>query len=319
MSEKKKTEARLQREKEKIVMTCSLSPFTDARISKAFDDALRLPLTPYSKYVLFSDCHRGTGTANDNFLKNEYLYLAALNYYYRRGFTYLELGDGDELWENRSIRKIKEIHIQTFEMLSRYYACGRMYAVYGNHDLIKHLPRFRQKHFHTYCCDQTMEQRPLFPDIVFYPGIILQDEKGKKDIYLTHGHQADALNSTFWPLSRFLVRYVWKPLEKLGIPDPTSAAKNNTKKKKSEQRLASWAMRQNHLLVTGHTHHPMVGTRQSPYCNTGSCVHPSGITCIEIERRCLTLVKWSMQARPDLILQAAREVLGNTVCIDEYS
>lgn len=300
-------------------MTMTFSPFTDARISRAFDNALRLPLTQCSKYVLFSDCHRGTGTANDNFLKNEYLYLAALNYYYRRGFTYLELGDGDELWENRSIRKIKEVHMQAFEILSRYYTHGRMYAIYGNHDHIKHLSRFRQKHFQAFYCDQTLQQRPLFPGIVFYPGIILQDEMHQKDIFLTHGHQADALNSTFWPLSRFLVRYVWRPLEKLGIPDPTSAAKNNTKKKKSEQRLMRWAISRSNLLVTGHTHHPMIGTRQSPYCNTGSCVHPSGITCIEIERRCLTLVKWSTQARTDLLLQAAREPMGDTVCINEYT
>lgn len=289
-----------------------------ARLSHAFDNALLLPLHQCSKYVLFSDCHRRTGTANDNFLKNEYLYLAALHYYYHKGFTYLELGDGDELWENRSMRKIKEIHMQTFEILSQYYKSGRMYSVYGNHDIEKHLTRFRQKHFHTYYRDQTMQEHPLFPDITFYSGIILQDEKQKKDIYLTHGHQADALNSTFWPISRFLVRYVWRPLEKLGIPDPTSAAKNNTKKKKSEQRLAKWAARNDHLLVTGHTHHPMIGTKQSPYCNTGSCIHPSGITCIEIERRCLTLIKWSTQARYDLTLQAAREMLGQTVCIDDY-
>ena len=98
----------------------------------------------------------------------------------------------------------------------------------------------------------------------------------------------------------------------------TSAAKNNTKKEKSEQRLAKWAARTGNLLVTGHTHHPMIGTKQSPYCNTGSCIHPTGITCIEIEKRCLTLVKWSMQARSDLTLYAEREVLGETVCIDDY-
>ena len=63
----------------------------------------------------------------------------------------------------------------------------------------------------------------------------------------------------------------------------------------------------------------MIGTRESPYCNTGSCIHPSGLTAIEIEKRCLTLVKWSMQARSDLVLQASRETLGHTVCIDEYA
>jgi hypothetical protein len=39
------------------------------RISKAFQGACRLPLCKNSKYIIFSDCHRGTGRANDNFLK----------------------------------------------------------------------------------------------------------------------------------------------------------------------------------------------------------------------------------------------------------
>lgn len=303
--------------------TLPMIPLTPAartrrRISNAFEGALRLPLCPCSKYILLSDCHRGVGNANDNFLSNEYLYLAALQHYFRRGFTYLELGDGDELWENRSFQKIKEIHPRSFEIISRYYSAGRMYAVYGNHDMVKRRNRFRQEHLHSYFCDHSLQERPLCPDITFYSGIILQDINRKTDIYLTHGHQADPLNSTFWLLSRFLVRYVWRPLEKLGIPDPTSAAKNNRRKKKSEQRLVKWAQDHRHLLVTGHTHHPMIGTKESPYCNTGSCIHPTGITGIEIENRCLTLVKWSTQARADLTLQAAREVLGDTICLDAY-
>ncbi len=305
---------------EALSMSPALTPTarSHSRLARAFDGALRLPLRPGSRYILLSDCHRGVGNANDNFLKNEYLYLAALQYYYRRGFTCVELGDGDELWENRSFQKIKEMHPRSFEILSRFYSAGRLYAVYGNHDIVKKQKSFRHAHLHTYYCDRTLTEQPLCPGMTFYPAIILQDSKGVMDIYLTHGHQADPLNSTFWPLARFLVRYFWRPLEKLGIPDPTSAAKNNRKKKKSEQRLTKWARDHHHILVTGHTHHPMIGTRLSPYCNTGSCIHPTGITGIEIENRCLTLVKWSTQARPDLLLQACREVLGNTVCVDEF-
>ncbi len=73
-----------------------------SRIDHAFSDAPVLPLSENGRYVLFSDCHRGIGTSNDNFLKNQHLYFAALNYYYQHSFCYIELGDGDELWENRS-------------------------------------------------------------------------------------------------------------------------------------------------------------------------------------------------------------------------
>ena len=85
----------------------------NSRITNAYENAFCLPLNPSSKYVLFSDCHRGTGRSNDNFLKNEYLYLAALKYYFSHGFTYIELGDGDELWENRSMCPIREMHAQS--------------------------------------------------------------------------------------------------------------------------------------------------------------------------------------------------------------
>ena len=47
------------------------------KITKAFANALVLPLNSSSRYVLFSDCHRGCGNANDNFLKNELLYISA--------------------------------------------------------------------------------------------------------------------------------------------------------------------------------------------------------------------------------------------------
>lgn len=273
-----------------------------SRISKAFDHALCLPLDCRSRYILLSDCHRGTGNANDNFLKNEFLYLAALNEYFRRGFTYLELGDGDELWENRSFGKIGEMHRHSFDLIEKFDSAGRFYAVYGNHDMVKKCAGFQEKYSHPY-----------------YPGIILKDAKRRTDIYLTHGHQADLLNSTFWRLSRFLVRYVWKPLEGIGVPDPTSAAKNVKKKNQSERALSDWAKQNRHILITGHTHHPMAGTKESPYLNTGSCIHPSGITGIEIENRCLTLVKWSVGTRADLSFCASREILGETLCVDEWT
>lgn len=288
----------------------------DVRLSKSFEDALSLPLDCQSKYILFSDCHRGTGKANDNFLKNEFLYLAALKYYYWRDFTYLELGDGDELWENRSMDKIKETHRHCFDMLAEFYRKKRLFMVYGNHDMVKKDAAFHKKFFDTYYCDRHLCENPLCPDICFYPSIILRDSFGKRDIYLTHGHQAGIMNSTFWKVNRFLVRYLWRTLELLGVPDPTSAAKNNTKKEKTEKLLTQWAKNNGKVLITGHTHRPMVGSEEAPYFNTGSCVHPAGITGIEIENRRITLVKWSLGTKHDQTVYVNREVLGDSVSID---
>lgn len=286
-----------------------------SRISKAFEGALKLPLDTTSKYIVFSDCHRGTGKANDNFLKNEFLYIAALKYYYDKEYTYLELGDGDELWENRSFNAIKSIHSEVFETLSAYYREHKFYSVYGNHDIVKKNKRFCDRYCNASYCTQSLCSIPLFPKIHFYQGIILENKTGKNDIYLTHGHQADFLNSVLWRLSRFLVRYIWQPLEIIGVPDPTSAAKNNTKKEKTEKKLALWARQNNHILITGHTHHPMIGNAESLYFNTGSCVSPSGITCIEIENNYITLAKWALGTHNNRTLYVKREILGDPVRI----
>lgn len=290
----------------------------EARLSKSFENALVLPMNRNTKYIIFSDCHRGNGRVNDNFLKNEFLYLGALKYYFSRDFTYLELGDGDELWENRSMEKIKEVHRHSFEMLAKFYQSHRLYMVYGNHDMVKKKESFLKKFYDTYYCDTLLCQHPLCPGVSFYAGIILRDSFGKKDIYLTHGHQASVMNSTLWMVNRFFVRYLWKPLELMGVPDPTSAANNHTKKEKTERRLTNWAKKRENILITGHTHRPMMGSKKSPYFNTGSCIHPAGITGIEIENRCITLVKWSLGTKNDRSVYVKREVLGDMVCVDAY-
>lgn len=278
------------------------------RLDRAFLHAPSLPLTTCSRYVLFSDCHRGCGTNNDNFLKNQNLCFAALQYYYDHGFTYIELGDGDELWENRSFDVIKSIHNHVFWMLSRFYCAGRLFLLYGNHDIVKNSSHFTSCHCSSYPCS-TCQEEELFPGITFYSGLILKHTQGGKDLYLTHGHQADFFNSVLWPISRFLVRYVWQPLEQVGFLDPTSVAQNNTKKERIEHTLSDWALRRNCILITGHTHRPML-QKDSSYYNTGSCVHPRCITCIEIEGMQISLIKWTLATRPDFSLYVAREVLA---------
>ncbi len=284
------------------------------RLQKAFEGALRLPLNDNSKYVLFSDCHRGIGTANDNFLKNQTLYVAALRHYYQTGYTYIELGDGDELWENRDITHIIENHSEVFRLLSRFYLKGRLFLLYGNHDMIKREQKYVSggyAQFPACCgCNPHLEKTPLLPDMKFHQGIILETAEPLRSVYLTHGHQADLLNSTFWKLSRFLVRYLWKPLERYGVLDPTSAAKNYTRKHKTERLLQTYAKEENLILITGHTHRPVLIREDLSYCNSGSCVHPYSITCLEIQRMHISLVKWSLTARSDMTLYATREVLA---------
>ena len=275
------------------------------RLDRAFEHAPILPVTSNTKYVFFSDCHRGIGNNNDNFYKNRNNYYAALQYYYQYGFSYIEVGDGDELWENCTMNQITEMHDDVFKQLLGFRNAGRLYMLYGNHDMIK------------------KDAPLLFDSTPFYEGLILTSEVLPMSLHVTHGHQADFLNSVFWKLARFLVHYLWAPLEYFGVLDPTSAAKNNTKRGKVERRLLNYAQNSHCLLLAGHTHKPTLGSQVSPYFNCGSCVHPRCITCIELCGYSMSLVKWYAcagksehfgniygQCPPTFPLYITREVLG---------
>lgn len=257
------------------------------RIDRAWKHALHLPLNSGSRYVLISDCHRGEGTTYDNFLKNQHLYLAALEHYYKSGFYYLELGDGEELWENRCIRRIQQCHEDVYELFALFEKEQRMTRLYGNHNMVLR-DRLRE-------------------------AVILDNQEGGRDIYMIHGHQADFFNSVCWQLSRFLVRYLWKPLERSGVNDPTSAAHNYRKAERYEKCLEDWTKAHDAYLAAGHSHRPRMPEDGGRYLNTGSCVHPRCITAIEIENMHMTLVKWMMETRPDMTLYVAREVMAGPV------
>ena len=65
-----------------------------------------IPLNRDTKLVIFSDLHRGVGDWADDFMHNSLVFTSALDHYFQHGFTYLELGDGDEFYENRRLEDI---------------------------------------------------------------------------------------------------------------------------------------------------------------------------------------------------------------------
>ena len=120
-------------------------------------------------------------------------------------------------------------------------------------------------------------------------------------------------------ISRFLVRYLWRPLNVIGVNDPTRTAKNYHKKEAVEKKLIEWVIKEKHMLIAGHTHRPMfpeVG--EPPYFNDGSCVHPSCITGMEIEDGNIKLVKWYVKTKEDGTLFIDREVLAGPRKLKDY-
>ncbi len=276
------------------------------RLNRAYQQAVHFTLDPCCKYAIISDCHRGCGTANDNFLKNQHLHFAAMEYYYKRGFFHIELGDGEELWENYDTERIKECHSNVYWMFYLFETRHRLIRVFGNHDM-----ELKGKRV-TYPVASACNSPPV--ETGFEECVLLENPRGR-DICLLHGHQADAFNSVFWRASRFLVRYLWKPLERFGVNDPTSAAKNYQKQKKYEACMAAWAKDMDMYLIAGHSHRPTLSEEGGLYINSGSCVHPRCITAIEIENQSISLVKWSVTTRPDMVLCVERSVLAGPVAI----
>ena len=68
-----------------------------SRLSEVFESSEKIPFDDSSKFILFSDCHRGDNSWTDDFAQNQNIFFHALNFYYDGGFTYIEVGDGDEL------------------------------------------------------------------------------------------------------------------------------------------------------------------------------------------------------------------------------
>jgi UDP-2,3-diacylglucosamine pyrophosphatase LpxH len=288
-------------------------------LAKIYRSAQRLLFDDRSRIVLMSDCHRGNGSHADNYMRNQNICAVALEHYFSERFTYVEIGDGDELWENEDIGEIIDAHKDAFWLLSRFYAENRLYMIFGNHDMVKRGERYAAEHLASFLDDRLQKRVPLFPGIRMHEGLVLRHQETGKELFLVHGHQADYFNEALWKLARFLVRYLWRPLETLGVNDPTSAAKNYRKGKAVEDVLTGWVRQRDMILVAGHTHRPAFPDTNEPrYFNTGSCVHPRCATAIEITDGRITLVKWCVKAKPSGELYIGREPLAGPVSLQDF-
>lgn len=287
------------------------------KINEVLASARTIKIDKNSKIVIMSDCHRGEGNTDDNFLKNEVIHMAALKHYLKEDFTYIELGDGDDLWEVKEYQNVVSEHLDIFKLLREFHKKGKLMMIVGNHDNVKKDENVLEKYFYNYENVDTQESYELLNNLRVDDALILKYED--KDICLLHGHQVDLLNGKFWRLSRFLVRYVWRYVERIGIKDPTNAAKNYHAIKRVEKRLKSWSEDNNKILIAGHTHRPIfpkVG--EGLYFNDGSCIHPNGVTCIEIEDGNISLVKWIRSVDDDGRVKVIKEMVAGKIPILDF-
>ena len=291
-----------------------------SRLSRAFKNAKKVPFDNTSKLILFSDCHRGDNSFADDFARNKNIYFHALKHYYKEGYTYCELGDGDELWENLFFKEIFLAHKNVYTLFSKFHKENRLHLIWGNHDMVYRDENYVKKNLYSYFDRQTNETKSLLPNIEISEAILLEHTQTKQQLFLAHGHQADFMNYVAWKFNRFMVRVLWRPLQVIGIYDPTSPAKNYNETIKVERRIKRWIKEVGKIItIIGHTHRPRFPKLDEvPFFNSGSCVHPRAITGIEIVNGEISLIKWQTSTSDDGTLRIIKVVLEGPCSIIDF-
>jgi len=286
-----------------------------------------------ARVIIFSDQHKGGKDGSDDFILAEPNYLAALEYYQKNNFTYISMGDCEELWEN-TLTKVKKSNAASFEAERKFLAGNRFIKIFGNHDLYWDNDPF-----------SWWQLKDIYKEKVkVYEGAILRVGDGEKaiDIFCTHGHQGDASSDGNW-FSKFFVARIWGPLQAYLLINPNTPAYDIGKKSLHNDMMYQWSSQQkNILLITGHTHQPVftslthlerlyksfqfaekekdtatvlaiqaeIRKRESDfaavaldymsmipsYFNSGCCCYTDGdITGIEIDQGWLRLIKWKLK------------------------
>ena len=290
-------------------------------LDKAFETAKKVQLSKDAKIIFFSDLHKGDNSYADDFRHNIEVYKHALQIYFDEGYTYIELGDGIELWENRSFKPIFDAYKPVFDLLGSFHEKRRLHLLWGNHDMEFRNPIKVEQVIRTFFPPRNIIDKDAFFDLEYQEGLLLQFEQSDRSIFAIHGHQADYMNYRHWKFNRFFVRYFWKYMQKwFGISDPTSPAKNYKGLIKVERKLSQWIVNNNQqMIICGHTHRPRFpDPGDIPLFNDGSCVHPRSIIGIEIQDFHISLVKWYISGGGVSDKEILKTVLEGPVSLEKY-
>ncbi len=296
-------------------------------------------LSPFSfdmnagKIIILSDQHKGGKDFADDFRHTDKNYMAALGHYFDEGFTFINLGDCEELWENKPAVAVEKNRI-TLLKEAQFMAAGRYYRVFGNHDLEW-----------KYALPQALYLKPLFgKKLKVYEGLLLTTAYNGKSysFFLAHGHQGDK-RSDGNAFSQWFVAAIWTPIQRYLEISMDTISDSFELVDKHNIMMYEWSATQKDLIfISGHTHKPvfasldhidrlakqlekakqtgdqqliqslneelerrkaeyagkkLVKTMAKPsYFNTGCCCFSDGdLTGIEIDKGFIRLVKWKAE------------------------
>jgi UDP-2,3-diacylglucosamine pyrophosphatase LpxH len=290
------------------------------KLTGTLQAASQVPFDDTSRFVFFGDCHRGADERTDAFAPNKELFRQVLAHYFKLGFTYVEVGDGDELWINPRFSDVQRAHRPIFDLLHQFDRKGRLHLLEGNHDVAG------KRH-----------DRKNKGGLPLREALVLQHAKTGQEILVAHGHQVDFGSELIFEISRWVVRHIWRRLQQFGFGttplwgqagrqgpwlEGQIVRRLQAHKRKIEGRIVTWLQECERAIICGHTHLAHFASAGAPsYFNTGSCVIPGQITGLEIESGLISLVRWSFRTeaqQPDTdtassqgtLLDAVRELVA---------
>lgn len=226
-------------------------------LTRAFDESDEVAIDLGDKrLIILSDHHRGARDGADDFWRCERAYHAALGYYLETGYTLILLGDVDELWENRP-EPVVQRYQETIRLEREFLDDGRLLRFWGNHDdLWRHKDQV-EKHLSEH-----------LPDVRIREALRVPLEIGGEQLgllFLVHGHQGTLDSERFQVFSRFFVRFGWRPIQRRFKMASTTPARDFKLRATHDAAMFDWAKNRDErlVLVAGHTHRPVFGTRSA--------------------------------------------------------
>jgi UDP-2,3-diacylglucosamine pyrophosphatase LpxH len=219
-------------------------------LDKAYTEApsLRMDIKR-ARLIVFSDHHRGKGDEADDFRFSIPAYMAALDYYLDAGHTLLVLGDVEELWENSASPVLKH-NAGVMGSENEFHKRRRYWRFWGNHDDEWRNPSQVKKYLN-----------PYFENIVVHESLCLrmmEAESQLGEILFVHGHQGTLASDRLGWLTRILIRFIWRPLQRLLKIMPNTPATDWRLRCRHDIAMYNWAAaKQGLILIVGHTHHPI--------------------------------------------------------------
>ena len=201
-----------------------------------------------SRFIIFSDHHKGVRDLADDFRMAEKNYSHALQHYYSQQFTLITLGDCEELWENTP-KDVMEKNREVLLLEAQFLPQNRYYRVFGNHDLEW-----------KYSIQQSLYLKPLFGDQLkiceaVYLHTVLNGQTYR--LLLTHGHQGDQ-RSDGNAFSKWFVAAIWTPIQRFFEIYVDTISDHFDLVDKHNILFYEWSAAQKNLvLITGHTHKPV--------------------------------------------------------------